>query len=389
MAGDSTLCVHGAEQADSLTGSVTTPIYQTSTFAFSDARELASAVRGEKKSFVYSRWSNPTVERLEEKLALLESVEDSAFFASGMAAISTAVLATVKKGDKVVAIRDLYGETYRLFTETLPDFGIEVFLVDTNDYKKLAEALEKNPKLVYIETPTNPTLKVVDISLVSKLAHERGAMLFVDNTFASPINQKPIIHGADVILHSATKYLNGHADVIAGAVAGNKEIIAKVKKLRRVFGGTLDPHAAWLVLRGMKTMALRVRTQNRNAQKLAEYLQNHPKVKSVFYPGLKTHPEHEVAKKQMSGYGGMLSFEIAGSKEQAMKFTQSIRVGYLAGSLGGIETLVSQPSTLTHTQLSEEDRKRTGISDTLIRVSVGIEDIDDIIEDFKLALESV
>lgn len=389
MAGDSTLCVHEGEPVDETTGSVVTPIYQTSTFAFHDAEELSEVVRGEKSAYVYSRWSNPTVERLEQKLAALELVEESAFFSSGMAAISTALLSIVKKGDSVVAIRDLYGETYRLFTEFLPSMGIDVSLIDTNDTEALANAVERKPKVVYIETPTNPTMKVVDIAYTAKLAHEAGSLLLVDNTFASPINQRPAKHGADLVLHSATKCINGHADVIAGAVAGSKEIVSKVKKLRRVLGGTLDAHAAWLVLRGMKTMAIRVRAQNSNAMRLAEYLEGHPKVKSVHYPGLKTHPQHEIARKQMSGYGCMLSFEIKGSMEQAMKFTESVKIAYLAASLGGVETLVSQPSTLTHAQMKDEDRKRTGISETLIRVSVGIEDAEDIIADFGRALESI
>jgi len=389
MEGDSTKCVHGAEIPDTFAGSVTTPIYQTSTFVFKDGEEIAKAVKGEKDSYVYTRWNNPTVERLEEKLAILEEAEDCAFFSSGMAAISTAVLSLVKRNDYVVAIRDLYGETYRLFNEILPSLGVNVILIDTNNVNQLEGALQKEPRIVYIETPTNPTLKVVDISLFAKLAHEKGSLLLIDNTFASPVNQRPSRYGADLIIHSATKYLNGHADVIAGAVAGDKETIKRIKRFRRVLGGTLDPHAAWLILRGIKTMAIRVRTQNYNAQRLAEYLDKHPKVERVYYPGLKNHPQHYVAVKQMSGFGGMLSFEIKGSKSKAIKFTESLRVAYLAASLGGVETLVSQPSTVTHTQMNQEERKKAGISDTLIRVSVGIEDVEDIINDFEQAFLSI
>jgi cystathionine beta-lyase/cystathionine gamma-synthase len=389
MEGDSTKCVHGAEIPDTFAGSVTTPIYQTSTFVFKDGEEIAKAVKGEKDSYVYTRWNNPTVERLEEKLAILEEAEDCAFFSSGMAAISTAVLSLVKRNDYVVAIRDLYGETYRLFNEILPNLGVNVIMIDTNNVNQLEDALQKEPRIVYIETPTNPTLKVVDISLFAKLAHEKGSLLLIDNTFASPVNQRPSRYGADLIIHSATKYLNGHADVIAGAVAGDKETIKRIKRFRRVLGGTLDPHAAWLILRGIKTMAIRVRTQNYNAQRLAEYLDKHPKVERVYYPGLKNHPQHYVAVKQMSGFGGMLSFEIKGSKSKAIKFTESLRVAYLAASLGGVETLVSQPSTVTHTQMNQEERKKAGISDTLIRVSVGIEDVEDIINDFEQAFLSI
>jgi cystathionine beta-lyase/cystathionine gamma-synthase len=389
MEGDSTKCVHGAEIPDTFAGSVTTPIYQTSTFVFKDGEEIAKAVKGEKDSYVYTRWNNPTVERLEEKLAILEEAEDCAFFSSGMAAISTAVLSLVKRNDYVIAIRDLYGETYRLFNEILPSLGVNVIMIDTNNVNQLEDALQKEPRIVYIETPTNPTLKVVDISLFAKLAHEKGSLLLIDNTFASPVNQRPSRYGADLIIHSATKYLNGHADVIAGAVAGDKETIKRIKRFRRVLGGTLDPHAAWLILRGIKTMAIRVRTQNYNAQRLAEYLDKHPKVERVYYPGLKNHPQHYVAVKQMSGFGGMLSFEIKGSKSKAIKFTESLRVAYLAASLGGVETLVSQPSTVTHTQMNQEERKKAGISDTLIRVSVGIEDVEDIINDFEQAFLSI
>jgi len=250
-------------------------------------------------------------------------------------------------------------------------------------------AIQKNTKVVYIETPTNPTLKVIDIEKTAELAHENGALLFVDNTFASPINQNPLLLGADVILHSATKYLNGHADVTAGAAVANKENTKKIKMLRRDLGGTLDPHAAWLTLRGMKTMALRVKQQNVNAQALAEYLAGHKKVKLVNYPGLKTHPQHRLAEKQMKGFGGMMSFELKGTLADAMKLTESLKVGRLAASLGGVATLVSQPAAMTHTQLSPDERARTGIPDTLIRLSVGIEDIEDLINDFEQALASV
>ena len=239
---------------------------------------------------------------------------------------------------------------------------------------------------MYIESPTNPTLKLVDIAKAARLAHGVGALLLIDSTFASPINQKPLSLGADVVLHSATKYLNGHADVIAGAAAARRDLVEKIKFVRRTLGGTLDPHAAWLTLRGIKTMAVRVRAQNRNTQALAEYLSRHKKVAKVNYPGLRTHPQHALARRQMDGYGGVLSFEIRGSMKDAMKFTESLKVAILAASLGGVETLVAQPAILTHTQLSAEERGKIGISETLVRVSVGIEDAEDLIEDFGQAL---
>jgi len=389
LARDSTRSVHEAEPVDEESGSIITPIYQTATFGFSKAAEVPKAVRGEGERYVYTRWDNPTTTRLERKLAALEHAEESAFFASGMAAISTSVLSFVRKGDHVVAIRDLYGEAFKLMNEVLPRYSVETTLVETTDFGQMKREMRRNTKVVYIESPTNPTLKLVDIEKTAKLAHRNGAVLLIDNTFASPINQRPLELGADVSLHSATKYLNGHADVIAGVAAGRRESIGKIKMMRRTLGGTLDPHAAWLVLRGMKTLALRMRATNANAQALAEFLSRHKKVKRVNYPGLKTHPQHRLARRQMSGFGGMMSFELKGSLRDAMKLTERLKVGLLATSLGGVETLVSQPAVLSHHQLTPAQRAETGIPDTLIRLSVGVEDKEDLISDFRRALESL
>ena len=389
MTGDSTRSVHGTEEADKQTGSVTTPIYQTATFAFTKAEEVARAARGESSSYVYSRWDNPTVKTLETKVADLEGVEDAAFFSSGMAAISTAVISLVQRGDHVLGIRDLYGESYKLIHDFLPRFGVESSLVDTGDYAAMKREVRSNTKIVYIESPTNPTIKVVDIARAAAIAHEVGARLLIDSTFASPINQKPLKRGADLVLHSATKYLNGHADVTAGVSAGPSDLIQKIKSTRRTLGGTLDPHAAYLILRGIKTLALRVEKNNRNAQALAEYLSKHEKVVRVNYPGLKTHPQHELAKEQMTGFGGVLSFEVRGGLEDAMRFTESLRLATLGASLGGVETLVSQPATLTHLQLSPEERKKSGMPETLVRVAVGVEDAEDLIKDFEQAFARV
>jgi cystathionine beta-lyase/cystathionine gamma-synthase len=383
---DSTRSVHGRDMPDEKTGAATTPIYQSATFGFKKAEKLLRAVRGESKAFVYTRWSNPTVARLEAKLADFEGAQDGAFFSSGMAAISTTLFALLERNGHILAIRDLYGETYRLINEFLPKFGVRSSLVDTEDADALSKHLRPNTEVVFIESPTNPTLKLVDIRNAAKLAHRVGARLVVDNTFASPINQKPVKLGADVVVHSATKYLNGHADVIAGAAVGERELLRRIKRVRRMLGGTLDPHAAWLILRGMKTLAIRVTKQNNNALALAEFLSRHQKVKKVNYPGLPTHPQNKLATKQMKGFGGMLSFEVNGDMRDTMRFTESLKVATLAGSLGGVETLVAQPAILTHTQLSEAERRRTGISKSLVRVSVGIEDIEDLIADFGQAL---
>lgn len=388
MTRDSTKSVHEAEPLDE-SGSVITPIYQSATFGYSKADEVPLAVHGKSGKYVYTRWDNPTTVRLEKKLAAFEQAEGAAFFSSGMAAISTSVLTSVKKGDHVVAIRDLYGETFKLMSEVLPAFGVETTLVDTTDFEQMKKAIRRNTKVVYIESPTNPTLKLVDVAKVSSLAHKAGAVLLIDNTFASPINQKPLQLGADVSLHSATKYLNGHADVIAGAAAGSKENISRIKMMRRTLGGTLDPHAAWLVLRGMKTMALRVRATNENALAIAEFLSRHKKVKTVNYPGLRTHPQHALARKQMTGFGGMMSFELKGTLRDAMRLTERMKVALLAPSLGGVETLIIQPAMITHHQLTAAQRAKTGIPDTLIRLSVGVEDKEDLICDFERALASI
>jgi cystathionine beta-lyase/cystathionine gamma-synthase len=385
LKGDSTRSVHEAEPFDARTGSLITPIYETSTFGFTKAEDVPLAVSG-KRGYTYSRWDNPTVVVLEKKLAAFEKGGDGAAFSSGMAAISTAVFSFLKKGSHVLAIRDLYGGTFGFLHDILPDLGFATNLVETTDLGALERGMRKNTDIVYIESPTNPTLKLVDIARAAKLAHSSGAVLMVDNTFASPINQNPLELGADVVLHSATKYLNGHADLIAGAAVADTKKTHRIKMMRRDLGGTLDPLPAWLVLRGMKTMAIRVRQQNSNALALAEFLSAHRKVAAVHYPGLKSHPQHRLAKKQMKGFGGMLSFEIKGTTRNAMKFTESVRVATLAASLGGVATLVSQPFNMTHTQMSAEDREKTGIPETLVRVSVGIEDEEDLIEDFRRAL---
>jgi cystathionine beta-lyase/cystathionine gamma-synthase len=388
LTGYSTRSVHEAEPYDEQTGSLTTPIYETSTFGFAKAEEVPRAVAG-RRGYVYSRWDNPTVVRLEKKLAAFEHGGDGAAFSSGMAAISTAIFSFLKKGTHVLGIKDLYGGTYALLHDILPDLGFDTTLVESSDFGALERGIKKNTGVVYIESPTNPTLKLVDIQKAAKLAHSSGALLMVDNTFASPINQNPIDFGADVVLHSVTKYINGHADLIAGAAVANKGNTHRIKMMRRDFGGTLDPIPAWLILRGMKTMAIRVRQQNATAMVLAEFLSTHKKVAAVHYPGLKTHPQHQLAKKQMKGFGGMLSIEIKGKTRDAMRFTESLKVATLAASLGGVETLVSQPYNITHTQMSVKEREETGIPETLVRVSVGIEDADDLVSDFRRALAAV
>ncbi|MDE1852289.1 MAG: aminotransferase class I/II-fold pyridoxal phosphate-dependent enzyme [Thaumarchaeota archaeon] len=382
--------MHEAEPFDEHTGSLTTPIYETSTFGFARAGDVPVAVAGfGAKGYTYSRWENPTVVTLENKLAAFEHGGDGAAFSSGMAAISTSIFSFLNKGSHTLAIRDLYGGTFGLLNHLLPELGFSTDLVETTDFGALERGVRKNTSMVYIESPTNPTMKLVDIAKAAKLAHSNGAILLVDNTFASPINQNPFDLGADVVLHSATKYLNGHADLIAGAAVASKENTHKIKMMRRELGGTMDPLPAWLVLRGMKTMAIRVRQQNASAMALAEFLSTHRRVAAVHYPGLKSHPQHQLARKQMKGFGGMLSFEVKGTTKDTMKFTESVKVATLAASLGGVETLVSQPYNMTHAQMSAKDREKTGIPETLVRISVGIEDEEDLVGDFRQALAAV
>lgn len=389
LKGFSTKAVHLGEARDPSTNSIVTPIYQTATFGFASTRELLDVMRGSKAGNVYSRWWNPTVMAVERKLAQLEGTEDAMMFTSGMSAISSAVMTIVSKGDHVVAVRDLYGGTYELFTLILPRFGVETTLVDTTNLSDMSRSLRRNTRLIYAETPTNPTLRVVDLKAVSRLARRIGAYVAVDNTFASPYNQQPAKFGAHVILHSATKYLSGHSDLIAGAVASSKAIVKRIWQTRKILGGSLDPHAAWLLLRGIKTLGLRMERHNENGLRVAEFLESNSKVERVYYPGLKNHPHHLIAKRQMRGFGGMVSFEPKGNARTASRVVDRLKLAQIAPSLGGVETLASQPWTLSHYYMKKRDREKAGISDRLIRLSIGIEDPEDIIADLDQALRAV
>ena len=323
-------------------GSVTTPIYETSVFAFTSTKELVDVISGKAEGYLYTRFDNPTVRAVERKMALLEEAEDAAAFSSGMAAITTAVLTAVSKGDHVIASRDLYGGTLTFFQEILPKFGIEVSLVDATNLDEVENAIKTNTRIIYAETPTNPTLKVVDLSGLASIARKHGITTIVDSTLATPY-LKPINFGIDVVVHSATKYLGGHNDITAGIVCSSKEFIQNLKRNRKIFGGILDPTAAWLLLRGLKTLALRMERHNQNGLQVAKFLEKHPKVAKVYYLGLPSHPQHRLAKKQMRGYGGVVSFEIKGDFERTVRFMESLKLCLLAASLGGTETLVTQP----------------------------------------------
>jgi len=387
--GFSTKAVHAGDNRGSSKGPVVEPIYETSVFAFSSTRELVDVMSEKAEGYVYTRYGNPTSRSVENKMAELEESEDAAVFSSGMAAIATTFLTLVSSGDHVVSIRDLYGGTLEFFNKVLPKFGVEATLVEASDLDEIRSAIRSNTKVIYAETPTNPTLKVVDLLEVAKIGKEKGATVVVDSTFASPYNTKPTELGVDIVVHSATKYLSGHNDVTAGVMCGSEKLVQEIRKMRKSLGGTLDPLAAWLLLRGLKTLGLRMERHNSNGIKVARYLEKHPKVKTVHYPGLESHPQHSIAKRQMRGFGGVVSFEMDGDFETTVKFVENLELCSLAASLGGTETLVTQPVTASHYFVSAEDRRRAGITDQLVRLALGIEDPEDIIADLEQAFDKM
>lgn len=375
-----TKTIHGGQHHDPSTGAVMPPVYNTSTFVQSSP--------GVHSGYEYSRASNPTRTALEESLASIENGARGLAFSSGLAA-TDCVLRMLKAGDEVIAMDDLYGGTYRMFTRVYKDSGIKFHFVDMNDMEKFRSLFNENTKLVWMETPTNPLMKLADIAEVAKIAKEKNVLFAVDNTFATPYLQRPLELGADIVMHSATKYLGGHSDVIAGAlVIKDAELGEKLHFLQFATGATLGPHDSYLVLRGIKTLHLRVQRHCENGEKVAQYLASNPKVKTVFYPGLASHPNHEIAAKQMKGgFGGMVSFNFSsGKKEDAIKFLENLKVFTLAESLGGVESLANHPALMTHASIPEDKRREIGISDDLVRLSVGIEDVDDLIADIEQAL---
>ncbi len=378
--GFSTDAIHVGQEPDPATGAIIVPIYQTSTFV---QEEL-----GKHKGYEYARTSNPTRAALERNLARLEGGEFGLAFASGMAAIN-AVMTLFKPGDHIVAGHNLYGGTFRLFERLLKDTGLDFSYADTTDLAATERAFRPTTRLLYIETPTNPVMEITDIAQAAALAHRSNALLAVDNTFMSSYFQRPLALGADIVLHSTTKYLNGHSDGVGGAVILKDAGLAeRLKFIQNAAGAVLGPMDSWLVLRGVKTLAVRMRQHNENGLAVAKFLSEHLKVKRVHYPGLASHPQHELAKKQMTGFGGMLSFE-TGSLENAKKVLKSVRLCSLAESLGGVETLISHPATMTHASVPPEQRQRLGITDGLVRISVGIEDVEDLIADLEQALENI
>jgi cystathionine gamma-lyase/cystathionine beta-lyase/cystathionine gamma-lyase/homocysteine desulfhydrase len=375
--GFSTIAIHAGNEPDIATGAVSVPIYQTSTYA--------QEALGKHKGFEYARTQNPTRLALEKNIAALEGAEFGFAFASGMAAID-ATLKIVRSGDHVILGDNTYGGTFRLFNSVLRNYGIEFDLVDTSDVTSLEAAFRPNTKMVFVETPTNPVMTVTDLAAVAELAHARGAKVVCDNTFMSPYFQRPIEHGIDIVVHSTTKYLNGHSDSVGGFVALNDKKDAEwIGFVQNSLGAILSPFDSFLVLRGTKTLAVRMEAHDRNGRIVANFLAEHPKIEKVYYPGLVSHPQYELAKRQQSGFGGMVSFE-TGSLENAKKVLEGVKLCTLGESLGGVESLISHPATMTHASVPLESRERLGITEGLVRISVGIEDVEDIIEDLDQAL---
>lgn len=366
------------------------PVHHTVTYSYKDLDEWYEVALCKREGHIYSRNTNPTVSVFEEKMTLLEGSEASCSFSTGMAAISNTLMTFLTPGKRVVSITDTYGGTSKIFMEFLPRIQVDVDLVKTEDEQAILESIAKGCDVLYLETPTNPTLKVLNLRKLSEAAKKVGAKVIVDNTFATPVNQRPLELGADLVVYSATKFLGGHSDAMGGILCGNKEDVAKVFHYREINGATLHPMSAYLLLRGLKTLELRIARQNENAMKVAEFLQSHEKIEAVFYPGLKDHPAHEVAKEQMiGGFGGMLSFSLKGGYENVKKFLPRLKLVHLAASLGAVGTLAGPPKVTSHVETTEEERKKLGIPESLIRYSVGIENSKDLITDLDQALLSL
>jgi cystathionine beta-lyase/cystathionine gamma-synthase len=379
--GFATKAIHVGQEPDPSTGAVTVPIFATSTFVQEEI--------GKNKGYEYARVSNPTRTRLEQNLAAMEGGSSAHVFASGMAAVTAVTQCFLKQGDHLICGHDTYGGVPRFFNQVLANFGVETTYVNTSDPANVKKALRKNTRIVWIESPTNPLMVLTDIKEVARVAHDGQAELVVDNTFLSPYFQSPLKLGADMVVHSTTKFLNGHSDGLGGVIVATKpEHAEKLAFMQKAAGAILSPFECWLVLRGVKSLAVRMEQHDKNGRAVAEYLRNHKKVKKVMYPGLKDHPQYELAKRQMTGFGSMITFE-TGSFDNAQKMLRKVRICFLGESLGGVESLISHPSTMTHAALGEEGRRQIGLTDGMVRISVGIEDVDDIIADLDQALAAI
>lgn len=389
--GFGTMVIHGGSHKNPF-GTLSTPIYQTSTFVFDSAEQGGRRFALEEEGYIYSRLGNPTTAVAEEKIAILEEGEAALATASGIGAISSTFWTLVKAGDHVLADKTLYGCTYAYLSHGLSKFGVEVEFIDTSDLEKVKSSLRSNTRIIYLETPANPNLKIVDIEAVSKIAHTNpNTLVVVDNTFSTPYCQRPLTLGADIVVHSATKYLNGHGDVIAGFVVGKKDIVTQIRLIgvKDMTGSVLGSMDAYLVIRGMKTLEVRMERHCANAMKVAEFLNNHSKIEKVFYPGLESHENYDIAKKQMRNFGGIMSFELKGGVEAGKTLLNNLKLCTLAVSLGDTETLIQHPASMTHSPYTREERLAAGITDGLVRLSVGLENPEDIIADLQQALELI
>lgn len=387
--GFNSLLIHGGMEVDPM-GSATVPIYQTSTFAFPNVDEGARCFSGESNGYMYTRIGNPTIAALERQIAILEKGFGGVAVSSGMAAVSTIYMAFLKSGDHIVSTDAVYGPSRGIMESYFKKFGVESSYIKTTNLDEIKNAIKPNTKMLFIETPTNPTMEISDLKACCEIAHQHGLIVVVDNTFSSPCLQRPIEFGADVVFHSMTKFINGHADIVAGMIITKNEELYKIVRPTMVgMGCNMDPHQAYMVLRGVKTLSIRMARAQENAVRVAEYLEKHPKVAWVKYPGLKSHPQYTLAKKQMDGPGAMISFELKSGLPAGKILMDNVKLAMLAVSLGGIETLIQHPASMTHSKMSKENREKAGITDGLVRFSVGIEDLEDIVYDLEQALAKI
>lgn len=382
-----TSVIHAGQHPDPTFGGVSVPIYQSSTFAFSSVEQGTARFAGQDNGYIYTRIGNPTTKALEDNIAYLENGFGGLATASGMAAITTIFIALLNQGSHIISTDAVYGPSHTVVESEFSRFGVEYDFVDTSDIENIEKCIKPSTKLIFVETPANPTMILTDIKACAELAKRKGLILVVDNTFASPIVQKPLDLGADIVIYSLTKFLNGHSDVVGGIIIAKEEkLFKRIKKVLTLLGGTMDPHQAWLILRGVKTLAIRIEKSQENATKLARFLTNHTEVGWVNYPGLESHPQHALAKMQMNGFGSMLCFGLKGGFEAGRKMINSVKLCTLAVSLGGVESLIQHPASMTHAGVPKEEREKAGISDDLIRLSVGCEGYEDLREDLEQAL---
>ena len=384
--GFSTRAIHSGEDRLRYADSITTPIVQTSTYAFKDSKEIAAYTKHGKARFEYGRYGNPTEQVAERRLTALEGAEDGVVFSSGMSAIVTTILALIRSGDHIVITDDAYKMTLEFCSAYLQRFGVDCTIVPFGHYDKLEGAIRPNTRFIFSESPTNPYLNIFDLPRLVGIARAHNVLTLIDSTFSTPMNQRPLEFGIDLVMHSCTKYLAGHNDILAGAVLGGRKLIEEVRALHKAIGGVIDPHCCYLLLRGLKTFPLRMAKHNQTAMAVARFLEGHPCVKRVYYPGLESHPHYAIAREQMTGFGGVVTFDIRGGLAQAQRFLDNLKLCFIAPSLGGVETLITHPALVSYYALTRKERYALGITDTLIRLAVGVEDVQDIIADLDHAL---